>query len=63
SQMSRVDLSLDVAVLGIVIAASTNTLVKAGLAIIVGGKNMLLQVFLPLFMSASAGLLVTWLIR
>lgn len=63
SKMSRADLSLDVAVSGIVIAASTNTLVKAGLAVIVGGKNMALQVFLPLFMSAFTGLLVTWLIR
>lgn len=47
--MSRVDLSLDVAVLGIVIAASTNTLVKAGLALIVGGKNMLLRFSAPVY--------------
>ncbi|HEY5715519.1 MAG TPA: MgtC/SapB family protein [Psychromonas sp.] len=63
SKMSRVDLSLDVAVLGIAIAASINTLVKAGLAVTVGGKTMLLQVFLPLFISAGAGPIVIWLMR
>ncbi|WP_372881370.1 MgtC/SapB family protein [Psychromonas sp.] len=63
SKMSRVDLALDVAVLGIVIAASTNTLVKAGLAMIVGGKTMFLLVFLPLFISAAAGLVLIWLLR
>jgi len=61
SKMSRTDLPLNVAVLGIVIAASTNTLVKAGLALAVGGRKMLLQVVLPLLNTASAGLAVFWM--
>lgn len=61
SKMSRTDLPLDVAVLGIVIAASTNTLVKAGLAVAVGGRKMFLQVFIPLLITASAGVAVFWM--
>lgn len=62
SKMSRTDLPVNVAVLGIVIAASTNTLIKAGLAVVVGGRKMFLQVVLPLLITASAGLAVLWII-
>lgn len=62
SKMSRTDLPVNVAVLGIVIAASTNTLIKAGLAVAVGGRKMFLQVVLPLLITASAGLAVLWII-
>jgi len=61
SKMSRTDLPINVAVLGIVIAASTNTLVKAGLAVAVGGRKMFLKVALPLLITASAGLAVFWM--
>lgn len=61
SKMSRTDLPLNVAVLGIVIAAATNTLVKAGLAVAIGGRKMFLQVVLPLLFTVSAGLAVFWM--
>ena len=57
SRMSKVDLSLDVAVLGIVIATSSNTMVKAVLASFVGDHAIRASVFLPLLMAAIAGLI------
>jgi uncharacterized membrane protein (DUF4010 family) len=63
SKMSRVDLSLNTAVLGILIAASTNTLVKASLAVVIGGADLLLRVFVPLLSSALMGLTVFWLLN
>lgn len=62
SRMSNVDLSLDVAVLGIVIASSSNTLVKAVLAVLVGGSGLGIRVFVPLVAVAGAGLATAWLI-
>ena len=61
SRMSITDLPLDVAVLGIVIASSTNTLVKAVLAISVGGLGLGIRVFVPLLVAAGAGLATVWL--
>jgi uncharacterized membrane protein (DUF4010 family) len=62
AKMSKADLSSDVAVLGIVIAASTNTLVKGGLAAVIGGKALLIRVFLPLLLSAMGGISIVWLL-
>jgi len=62
SRMSLSELSIDVVVLGIVIASSTNTLVKAGLAVFVGGFGLGIRVFIPLLITATTGLLTAWLI-
>jgi len=62
SRMSIVDLPLDVAVLGIVIAASSNTLVKAALAIFIGGAGLGIRVLVPLLAAAVAGLTTAWLV-
>jgi len=56
SRMSIADLSLNVAVLGIVIAASTNTLLKAVLAVFIGGPALGVRVLVPLLIAAAAGL-------
>ena len=61
SRMSIADLSLDVAVLGIVIAASSNTLLKAVLAMFVGGLTLGIRVLVPLLLAAVAGLATVWL--
>jgi len=61
SRMSIVDLPLDVAVLGIVIAASSNTLVKAMFAIFIGGVSFGMRVLLPLLTAVVAGLTAAWL--
>ncbi|HED34480.1 MAG TPA: DUF4010 domain-containing protein [Gammaproteobacteria bacterium] len=61
SRMSLSELSIDVVVSGIVIASSTNTLVKAGLAVFVGGFDLGIRVFIPLLIAAVAGLLSAWM--
>ena len=60
SRMSTAELPPGVAVLGIVIASSTNTLVKAVLAVFVGGFGLGVRVFVPLLMAVGAGLLTVW---
>ncbi len=61
SRMSNADLSLDVATLGIVIAASSNTLLKAVLAMFVAGPRLGMMLFVPLLVTISAGLTTVWL--
>jgi len=61
SRMSISDLSLNVAVLGIVIAASTNTLLKAALAVFVGSPALGMRVLVPLLIAGIAGLATAWL--
>lgn len=63
ANMSRADLLPDVAVTGIVIAASTNTAVKGLLSVAVTGKKMLHQVVLPLTITAMTGLTIIGLIH
>ncbi|NKI36115.1 MgtC/SapB family protein [Wenzhouxiangella sp. XN79A] len=62
SRLSRDSLALDVAVLGIVIAASVNSLVKAGMAMTVGGVALGRRVAIPLASAAAAGLLLALLL-
>jgi len=62
SRMSITDLTLDVAVVGIVIASSSNTLIKAFLAVFIGGSSMAMKVLLPLLFVGMAGLTIAWLI-
>ncbi|MCI0507542.1 MAG: MgtC/SapB family protein [Gammaproteobacteria bacterium] len=61
TRLSQTDLAVPVAVLGIVIAATANSLVKAGMASAIGGSAIGLRVGLPLLGSALAGLLTAWL--
>lgn len=62
SRMSTAELSLDVAILGIVIASSSNTLIKAILAMFIGGASMVVRIVLPLLLVVIAGLTTTWLL-
>lgn len=62
SRMSVTELSLDVAAVGIVIASSSNTLIKAFLAVLIGGESMAIRVLLPLLFVGIAGLTTTWLV-
>jgi uncharacterized membrane protein (DUF4010 family) len=59
-RMSALDLSLDTAVMGIVLASAVNSLVKAGLSVGVGTRALGARVAVPLLLSAATGLLVTW---
>ncbi len=62
SRMSVTDLSIDIAILGIVIASVCNTLVKALLSLFVGGVGIGLRTLLPLFAVAGSGLAVALLL-
>jgi len=61
SRMSGSDLTLHVTVAGIVIAAAVNSVVKAGLAAVIGGRQLAVRAGLPLLASAAGGLLAVWL--
>lgn len=61
ARLSQGDLTLRGAVSGIVIAAAINSLVKGGIATIIGGGTIGLRVGLPLLASAIGGLVAVWL--
>jgi uncharacterized membrane protein (DUF4010 family) len=61
SRMSTSDLSVNLAALGIVIAASSNTLIKALLATFIGGPGLGMRVLLPLLAASGVGLTTAWL--
>lgn len=61
ARMSEDDLGLPIAVTGIVIAAVVNSLVKGGMAMSVGGREIGQQVGLPLLGAAAGGLVSVWL--
>nr|WP_305909504.1 DUF4010 domain-containing protein [Methylomarinum sp. Ch1-1]MDP4522421.1 DUF4010 domain-containing protein [Methylomarinum sp. Ch1-1] len=61
ARMSQHDLTLRIAVSGIVIAAAINNLIKGGMATFIGGRPMGLRVGLPLLGSAISGLASVWL--
>ncbi|SNC75749.1 Uncharacterized membrane protein, DUF4010 family [Marinobacter sp. es.048] len=61
TRMSNNSLAMGTAVIGIVIAAATNNLVKSALAGFVGNRQTGLLVGLPMVLSLAAGLLVAWL--
>ncbi|MDT8410177.1 MAG: MgtC/SapB family protein [Wenzhouxiangellaceae bacterium] len=56
ARMSDDDLAVRIAVLGIIIAASVNSLVKAGMALAIGGRETGLRVVLALGVAVAAGL-------
>lgn len=61
SRMSQDTLALQTAVIGIVIAAATNNLVKAAIAWGIGQKELGIRVAGPMLLSLAAGLTVAWL--
>jgi uncharacterized membrane protein (DUF4010 family) len=61
ARLSNENLALPMAVSGVVIAAAVNSLVKGGMAAVIGGRVIALRVGLPLLASAAAGLLSAWL--
>lgn len=60
SRMSQSEISLQVAVIGIVIAASANSLTKGGMAFAIGGRALGWRVLLPLAAGAAMSLLVAF---
>ena len=61
TRMSNNNLATSTAVIGIVIAAATNNLVKSALAGFIGNRQTGLLVGIPMVLSLGAGLLVAWL--
>ena len=62
ARMSGTELSLNVATLSIVIASSSNTLIKAMLTMFIGGPSMGVRIVLPLLLVVTAGLTTAWLL-
>lgn len=60
ARMSEGELATRVAATGIVIAAAVNSLVKGGMATVIGGRHVGMQVGIPLLISAVAGMSITW---
>lgn len=61
TRMSNDGLGMNTAVLGIVIAAAVNNLVKSGMAWTIGNRQTGLLVAGPMVLSLAAGLLIAWL--
>ncbi|QFS86316.1 MULTISPECIES: MgtC/SapB family protein [unclassified Marinobacter] len=61
TRMSNDGLGMNTAVLGIVIAAAVNNLVKSGMAWTIGNRRTGLLVAGPMVLSLAAGLLIAWL--
>lgn len=59
SGMSRESLAVNTAVLGIMIAASVNSILKGGISGAIGGKNLAIRTTLPLCIAAGASVLAT----
>ncbi len=58
TRMSQTGLASTTVIIGIIIASSVNNLMKAGMAIFIGGRAMLMRVALPILLSLLAGLVV-----
>lgn len=58
TRMSQTGLESTTVIIGIIIASSVNNLMKAGMAVSIGGRAMLLRVALPIVLSLLAGLVV-----
>ena len=57
ARMAQGDLSLETAATGVVIAAAVNGLVKAGIAAVIGGRELGWRVGVPLVLTSAGGLL------
>ena len=62
ARMSQNELAIRIAVMGILIAAAVNSIVKGGMATVIGGRKVGLLVGVPLLMSAVVGLPLAWLL-
>jgi uncharacterized membrane protein (DUF4010 family) len=60
ARMSEDDLALRIAAIGVVIAASINSLTKGFMATVIGGRNIGFRVGLPLLASATVGSTLAW---
>ncbi|EMP57414.1 hypothetical protein MSNKSG1_02308 [Marinobacter santoriniensis NKSG1] len=60
TRLSNNSLSMETAVIGIVIAASVNNLVKSGMAWGIGNRRTGMLVAVPMVISLAAGLAVAW---
>ncbi len=60
ARMSRGDLAPGVAVTGLVIAATANTLLKGAMAAGIGGRRLGVRIGAPLFAASASGLLSVW---
>ncbi len=61
TRMSQTSLTSATAVIGIIIAAASNNLVKAAMAGVIGSRALGLRVAVPMVISLSAGLATAWL--
>ncbi|MCK0106788.1 MgtC/SapB family protein [Marinobacter sp. S0848L] len=61
TRMSNNGLGMEAAVLGIVVAASVNNLVKSGIAWAIGNRNIGMLVAGPMVLSLAAGFFAAWL--
>ena len=61
AHMSNENLLVSIAASGIVIAAAVNSLTKAGIAVMTGGRNIGIRAGLPLLATAMGGLIAAWL--
>lgn len=61
TRMTNNSLMMNTAVLGIIIAASVNNLVKIGMTWVVGNRHAGLLVGIPMLISLASGLMIAWL--
>ncbi|MGM0690461.1 MAG: MgtC/SapB family protein [Pseudomonadota bacterium] len=62
SRMAEESLTVQTAVMGIIIASASNNLVKTGIAAVIGTRTLGLWVAGPMILSLAAGLTTAWLI-
>ncbi len=60
SRLSLNGLNVSTAVFSIVLAAAVNSLVKAGMALSIGGRGVGLRVGVPLLLAAATGIIMAW---
>lgn len=63
ARMSASGLDLNTAVVGIIIAASVNNVVKAGIAFVIGPVALGRRVAIPMLIATVAGLSIAWAMR
>lgn len=61
ARMSQHQLAIQTAIMGVIIAAAANNLIKGGIATVIGGNAVGIRVGLPLLASAIGGLVTAWL--
>ena len=62
TRMAQETITLNTAVMGIIIASVVNNLVKTGIAGVIGTRTLVLWVAGPMMLSLAAGLVAAWLI-